>query len=352
MQKVLVDLHRLGGNRFNGLYHYCYQLGYHLAANPPADMDLHFYVPREQLGIFGQDINYAVQKSSDKYYRFGTSQFAAWHVATTLSWYRPFNHRTKNIYTIHDLNFLEEEEYTVAGKKKYLALIKQRVGRADHLTFISQFALEQARQHLDLGDKPRTIIYNGANIPPAPPYTAPAYIPTKPFLFSIGQLHARKNFHVLPALLANNDFELVIAGLNDFPYAEKVWEQARLWGVTDRVKLVGPVTEQEKYWYYQHCRAFVFPSIGEGFGLPVLEAMHFYKPLFLSVQTSLPEVGGEAAFYFNSFDPVAMQDVLQKGLNDFENDTHRDRIKQQLSRFNWTRAAHQYLEVYRQVLRA
>ncbi len=350
MQKVLVDLHRLGGNPYNGLYHFCYHLGHGLANLSSRDLELYFYLPQSKVGLFGSGVNSAIQRSRDKIYRPGTGRYGVWHVATTLSWYRPFSTRTRNLYTIHDLNFLKEEEYSASSKKKYLKLIKQRVNRADQLSFISEFARRQAMEHLDLGRTPGTVIYNGRNIPPPGPYEAPAYRPAKPFLFTIGQLHARKNFHVLPALLARQDMELVIAGLKDFPYAEKVMDQAHKWGVEDRVKLVGPVTEQEKCWYYQHSEAFLFPSVGEGFGLPVLEAMHFEKPIFLAASTSLPEVGGPAAYYFHDFDPGTMQDVFEKGMHDFCTRDCRPAIRAQLERFDWRQAALGYMQLYRQLL--
>jgi len=351
MHKVLVDLHRVGGNKYNGLYHFCYQLGSHLAAATADDTDLYFYVPEEQKELFGTKTSYVTQRSRDKIYRFGTGKFDVWHVATTLSWYRPFNHKTKNVFTIHDLNFLHEEEYSEANKKKYLRLIQQRVDRADQLTFISQFARRQSREYLRLPEIPYSIIYNGCNVLPSNTNVRPVYLPQKPFLFTIGQLHSRKNFHVLPALLVGNDHELVIAGLKDFPYAEKVIAAARMHGVEARVKLIGPVTDEEKSWYYQQCMAFVFPSIGEGFGLPVVEAMHFGKPVFISASTSLPEVGGDAAYYFNSFDAADMQKVFEKGMNDFNNNNRVAAIKQQAAKFTWSKAANEYLDVYRNCLK-
>lgn len=351
MHNVLVDLHRLGGNKYNGLYHFSYQLGSHLIKNNAGDLNLHYYLPETQKNIFGSNVNYIFQRSRDKIFRFGTRKFDVWHISTTLSWYRPFNHRTKKIFTIHDLNFLEEEEYSPSSKKRYLRLIQQRVNRADYLTFISAFAHRQAEEHLQLHNKPYSIIYNGCNIPLSVTKTDPAYKPVKPFLFTIGQLHSRKNFHVLPALLAKNDYELIIAGLNNFPYAEKVLSEAKKHGVELRVKLIGAITEEEKSWYYQHCEAFVFPSIGEGFGLPVLEAMHFGKPVFLANSTSLPEVGGDAAYYFNNFDPAQMQKVFESGMNDFKSRDRAAVIRKQAAMFSWDKAAREYLSVYRDCLK-
>jgi len=349
MSKVLVDLHRLGGNKYNGLYHYCEQLGMHLSALSPANMDLFFYLPQKQFSFFGDKIKYVRQRSRDKFFMFGTRRFDVWHVATTLSWYRPFNHRTKIIYTIHDLNFLNEEEYTASSKKKYLKLIQQRTDRADVITFISHYAKKQAEENLNLGQKKSFVIYNGCNTPAVNDFTQPLAVPQKPFLFSIGQLHSRKNFHVLPSLLEKNDYELVIAGLNDFPYTQKLLDEAKKLGVTSRIKLIGPIADAEKFWYYKNCLAFVFPSIGEGFGLPVLEAMQFGKPVFLSTFTSLPEIGGEAAFYFNDFSAGSMQKVFEKGMYDFNNNNGKEKVIEQAAKFNWDKAAQEYLRLYSEI---
>src|SRR5678815_2643328 len=180
MSNILVDLHRMGGNAYNGLYHFCYQLGKYLDREAPDDMHLHFYVPKNQRGIFDNHSKYVTQYSLHKYFHPLTSRFDVWHVATTLSWYRPYSNKTKNIYTIHDLNFLNEEEYAPAIRKKYLTLIQQRINRADHLTFISNFARQQGMECLKIDDKPYDIIYNGCNLP-GRISEEPIYLPQKPF---------------------------------------------------------------------------------------------------------------------------------------------------------------------------
>jgi len=349
MSNILVDLHRTGGNVYNGLYHFCYQLGKHLAMEAQPDAHLHFYVPKAQRNLFGKNVDYVTQYSLHKFYQPGTNKFDVWHIATTLSWYRPFGSKTKNIYTIHDLNFLNEEEYTPAIRKKYLTLIQQRINRADHLTFISNFARQQGMECLKIDNKPYDIIYNGCNLP-GTISEEPIYLPQKPFLFSIGQLHSRKNFHVLPALLVANDYELVIAGMNDFPYTERVLQEAKKLQVEDRVKLIGPVSEEDKYWYYKNCEAFVFPSIGEGFGLPVIEAMYFGKPVFLSKFTSLPEIGGDVAYYFENFEAGCMREVFENGMNDYNCKQPQQLIIKQAKCFSWKKAADEYLNVYRKLL--
>ena len=74
--------------------------------------------------------------------------------------------------------------------------------------------------------------------------------------------------------------------------------------------------------------------------------MQFGKPVFLSTHTSLPEVGGDAAFYFNDFNAETMQAVFEKGMNDFSNNNGAAKVIAQASRFSWDKAAREYLQLY------
>jgi glycosyltransferase involved in cell wall biosynthesis len=108
------------------------------------------------------------------------------------------------------------------------------------------------------------------------------------------------------------------------------------------------VSEEEKCWYYRKCLAFALPSRAEGFGLPVIEAMHYGKPVFLSNLAALPEIGGEAAYYFESFDAAAMQEVFRTGLADYEAAGRSAAIRRHALRYSWDDAAAAYLRLYRQ----
>jgi glycosyltransferase involved in cell wall biosynthesis len=112
----------------------------------------------------------------------------------------------------------------------------------------------------------------------------------------------------------------------------------------------GGVPEAAKLWLYAHCEAFLFPSLSEGFGLPVVEAMAFGKPVFISALTSLPEIGGEDAYYFADFEPESMARVVRDGLRDFGNDPAREtRMRARASRFSWPRVAAEYWRLYEEV---
>jgi glycosyltransferase involved in cell wall biosynthesis len=120
---------------------------------------------------------------------------------------------------------------------------------------------------LNIEGKPYSIIYNGCNVPEQI-ITPPEAIPGKPFLFSIGQFHSRKNFHVLPALLVGNEYELIIAGR--FSVHCSGDRAGKELNVIDRLKLIGAISEQEKFRITRTVSP-LFLGIGEGFGLPVLE---------------------------------------------------------------------------------
>lgn len=350
MKQVLVDMHRLKYNPFNGLYSVCINLGKALAATHPQDLELNYYLPKKDFGIFGQDAKYTEHKSIDKFYKFGTGKYDLWHVTTQLSWYKPFNRRTKVLYTLYDFSYLIEDAANVDRNKRLLKQTQKRIDRADYITGISQYAIDEAAKHLNLGNKPTKAIQLGCTVATFPGFDAPRYRPAKSFLFTIGLVQPRKNFHVLPPLLLDNDYELVIAGLNEFDYGKEVMEAAQKFGVEDRVKLIGPATEEEKDWYYRHCEAFLFPSYAEGFGLPVIEAMYHGKPVFISDKTSLPEVGGDAAWYFRSFEPDAMRKVFMEGMQEYAATNPSEKIKQQAARFSWDTCAAEYIDVYKQML--
>ena len=111
------------------------------------------------------------------------------------------------------------------------------------------------------------------------------------------------------------------------------------------------VTEEEKAYLYASCRAFLYPSLCEGFGLPPIEAMKFGKPVFLSALTSLPEVGGEHAFYWNELSPETMAEKIKEMLPVFYN--HPDyalQMRQNAERFNWNNCVNQYIQYYLEIL--
>jgi glycosyltransferase involved in cell wall biosynthesis len=275
--------------------------------------------------------------------------YTVWHSTYQGTQYFPFRKRKGVVFTIHDLNFLYDESKTVKKKQKYLRQHARKINAADHIVAISNFVLEDVRKHFNLNNKPCSVIYNGCNIPAPLTGDLPGFKkPGSPFLYTIGTVTDKKNFHVLPPLLVNNNRLLLISGIiQSEAYKENIIAEARKYKVEDRVIFTGAVTENEKSWYMQHCEAFLFPSLAEGFGLPVIEAMYHGRPVILSTHTSLPEVGGEEAYYFTDFEPSAMRQTLENSLHHYNSTSAREKIIARATSFNWDNAAKQYLEIYR-----
>jgi glycosyltransferase involved in cell wall biosynthesis len=347
MNRILIDCERTKYPN-TGLYHFCLQLGSALVEQQGmAAEELYFYVPPSTPTLFGKDQHYVLQHPLHKFYQPHTARFQVWHSTFQNSYYHPYNNKTRVVLTIHDLNFLIERKGAPHKIKKYLRIVQRNIDRADHVICISEYTRQTVLDHLSLEGKTAGVIYNGCNTNEFPGYNNPAYRPSSPFIFALGTVLKKKNFHVLPCLLKDNDYQLVIAGVINAAYEGKIKEQARLHGVENRVILTGAVSEEDKYWYYKNCMAFAFPSLAEGFGFPLVEAMYYGKPCFAANLTSLPEIGGSNAYYFNDFDPAAMQAVFNNGMQHYADTQPAEKIKARAMQFNWAASARDYLAAYR-----
>ena len=103
------------------------------------------------------------------------------------------------------------------------------------------------------------------------------------------------------------EYELYIAGALTSEYPEYIRQRLDKETIKN-VTLLGKVSTEEKVWLYKNCTAFFFPSLFEGFGLPVIEAMQFGKPVFCSDKTSLKEIGSDKAWFWTDFEP----DIIER----------------------------------------
>jgi len=121
--------------------------------------------------------------------------------------------------------------------------------------------------------------------------------------------------------------------------------------LSNHVLILGYVSDKELAWLYRNCFCFVYPSLYEGFGLPVLEAMGQGAAVITSNATSLPEVAGDAAYYIDPFDEYSMTEALLKLASD---DAYREALREkaviQAEKFSWEKSAEEVLHVYKQVM--
>ncbi len=172
----------------------------------------------------------------------------------------------------------------------------------------------------------------------------------KPYLFYVGNAHPHKNipgiiqaFSVVKNLYP--DLSLVLSGPS-----HHFWEQIKKGSKTDGVIFTGFVSEKELAVLYKNAAAFVMPSLEEGFGIPLLEAMAAGCPVVTSNAASLPEVGGNACLYF---DPKKEGDTVEKIIQVIGNESLRKELikkgHNRIKDFSWEKMAKQTLEVYKNV---
>jgi glycosyltransferase involved in cell wall biosynthesis len=116
------------------------------------------------------------------------------------------------------------------------------------------------------------------------------------------------------------------------------------------IHVLGYVSDAALRWLYKHCWAFIYPSLYEGFGLPVLEAMAAGAATITSNVTSLPEVGGEAAYYVNPLDEASIAAALHWVEDDYQRQALQERCRHQAQRFSWETTAKTVYQAYEQAL--
>lgn len=171
-----------------------------------------------------------------------------------------------------------------------------------------------------------------------------------PYVLFIGRLESKKNLTRLVEAFkdfsdSHPDFKLVLAGKRGVGFDE-IFAKVRALKIEDRVIMPGYVDENEKAYLYQNCEIFAFPSLYEGFGLPILEAFSYGKPVLTSHVSCMPEVAGDAAIYCDPFDSGDIARCLEKLVND--KDFADDLAKKGLSRlenFSWEKSVKMTFDV-------
>ncbi|WP_417886073.1 glycosyltransferase family 4 protein [Zunongwangia sp.] len=300
--------------------------------------------------------------SYNKYFQFTRypffrikKKFNLWHSVNQNTKIEPFSNSIPYLLTIHDINFIEEDNGIRLEQR--INQFKEKLNRSSALVYISEFTKKNTHAHFDIPNIPEYVIYNGNPIiNNSFDLNQDQFFHKKtirPFIFTIGRVDEKKNIHTLIEMVKHlKGINLVIAGSDNTEYAEKLKLKIKEEKLESKVFFKGAISESEKRVYYRNCLAFAFPSLREGFGLPVIEAMTFGKPIFLSNMTSLPEVGGEDCFYWDNFDPLYMVTVFEDGISQFETNKERyvTNYKKRSNMFSWDKAAKEYIKVYKSII--
>ncbi|MDO4763476.1 MAG: glycosyltransferase family 1 protein [Flavobacteriaceae bacterium] len=356
MTKILIDLERLRYPN-SGIANVFRNLGKELQENE--EFDFSFFGPKEELQKINPSIRLIDWKFWHKFFENFSPKFDLIHASHQLSSYFHRDYKkAKKLLTLHDLNFLHEN-LSDAKKKKMLNKVNQNLKNADYLVCISHFVKEEVlkNQHLLNLEKVKEIfvVYNGVDLPENKKYDLGKYqfLENKRFILNIGVLFDKKNQKKLIQMLPyiQEDLVLVSSAQNKNYEAEtkQIVNQLKL---ENRVHFLSNISEEEKYALIQHCQAMCHPSIAEGFGIPPIEAMAFGKPVFLSTFTSLPEIGGEVAFYFETLDPENMAKTFQDKMSFYTENQKimSEKIKKWASKFSKNEMLNDYLNIYKKIL--
>jgi glycosyltransferase involved in cell wall biosynthesis len=348
MKKVLIDLYKVK-EIYSGLGQFSINFANEIMNQSPKEFNIIFLTPKSFETENFKTFNSLKVNLQKRYFPVFNKSYDIWHSLQQFPSYFP-NKKSKFILTIHDLNFLFEKDG--AKKLRYLKKLQKNIDRADYITTVSDYSKKIIEDNINLRGKSILTIYNGIEINSLGEGHKPAYVDDKKIFFSIGIFNKKKNFHVLLSLMNYfQDYQLIIAGNKDTSYGKQIQRQISDRNLADRVILPGKINEDEKRWLYSNCDAFLFPSLAEGFGMPLIEAMKFGKPVFLSKFTSLPEIGGDFAFYFDNFDEEYMSSFIKSKLSYYNNNLIilSDQIKKHADRFSWQKCIAQYLKLYHEI---
>ncbi|MDZ7962345.1 MAG: glycosyltransferase family 1 protein [Aulosira sp. DedQUE10] len=261
------------------------------------------------------------------------------------------------VYSLHDLSFIDYPEYTSEENRwNCFNGVFDAAIRADLIIAISEYSRQRFLEIFPHFPVERTrVVYLGSRFEDGGDEKPVAVLEPNNFWLSVGTLEPRKNLRrTLRAYKQYVDINpdskpLILVGGQGW-LEDDLDQFITNIGLTKRIIRLGYVDDPTLKWLYKNCWAFIYPSIYEGFGLPVLEAMSLGTAVLTSNTTSLPEVGGGAVLYV---DPTNEADILA-GFTKLNDGKLREILKvnaqTQASKFSWMKAATQVTQAYIDVL--
>jgi glycosyltransferase involved in cell wall biosynthesis len=252
----------------------------------------------------------------------------------------------KTVSTFHDLFVLTGDYSTTEFRRRFAEQARRAAGESDAIIAVSAFTARQVEQLLGVESGRIHVVHHGVNhIPPVKP------LPRENIVLSVGAIQRRKNIARLVAAFERTPpgWRLVLAGSEGYGAAEIL---ARIAASPRRgdIQVLGYVSGPELERWYGRARIFAFPSLDEGFGLPVLEAMAMGVPVIAANRAALPEVSGDAALLV---DPERVEEIAtalerlmgDQGLAERLVRCGIERAKD----FSWEKAARETWGVYQQL---
>jgi glycosyltransferase involved in cell wall biosynthesis len=270
--------------------------------------------------------------------------------------------RVRSVFTVYDLTYRVTDTHTTLNRQFLTLMMPRFLRAADVVIAISEATRRDVARYYPGNEHKTHVIWGGVSSkfrPASAEEIAHARktldLPAR-FILAVGTIEPRKNLvRLLEAYrgLLDRGLEvgLVIAGRKGWRY-EEFFERLQALRLTEQVSLLGPVPDTKLPALYAAADVFAFPSLYEGFGLPVLEAMACGTPVVASSTSAIPEVAGDAGLLVSPTDVQRLAEAIERVLNGADlRGEMRARGIAQAKRFTWERTARQTLDLYRSVRR-
>lgn len=262
------------------------------------------------------------------------------------------------VITIHDLAALYGHQWTKKNSKEFLeSSLKNILHKVDHIIAVSFYTKKDIIKNFDIDERKITVIHEAADkifYPDIDKSFLKQNFGLDSYLLYVGQLQPRKNITkiLLAYSLLSSDLKekyplVLVGGSRDKGYYNIINKIIAKNNLSENVKQFGYLDDNSVRKLYSGARAFIFPSLFEGFGLPVLESLQCGTPVITSKTTSLPEVAGDAGLLVNPEDVQEIYRAMEKILLDQDCYVQLKNICiNQAQKFSWDKAARETIQVY------
>jgi len=315
-----------------------------LARQYPRDVFLHCYRPKQFIRAAGARApNVRRRLLQPPLPLFGVELFHALNQRVDR---RPAG---KVVSTFHDLFVMTEEYSSPEFRERFTEQAKRAAENSDLIVAVSEFTANEVTRLLGFDRSRIRVIPHGVRVAT---YTAP-HKREKIVLF-VGALQARKNIARLVEAFesAPADWQLILAGATTGYGSDAILDRVRASRSRERISMPGHVTPAELQALYSRASIFAFPSLGEGFGIPVLEAMSRGVPVIASTRPSLAEIAGGAALLVDPHRTEELEFALRRLMSDPAlRQEYAERGYNRAKVYSWERTVKETYDVYRELLR-
>jgi glycosyltransferase involved in cell wall biosynthesis len=256
----------------------------------------------------------------------------------------------RTVTTFHDLFVLTGNYSTPEFRHRFADQAKRAAAESDRIIAVSEFTATQVQQLLGVERSRLRVVHHGVRIPPGGTGDSPVKQREK-IILHVGAIQARKNvarlvqaFETLPP-----DWRLVLAGSAGFG-AQEILRHIAASPASDRIAILGYVSAEALADWYARSTILAFPSLDEGFGIPILEAMAAGLPVLTSNRSALAEVAGTAALLVN---PESVEELAEALVKMVADEQLREDLKQKglirAAKYTWPKAVEKTWKVYREL---